>query len=211
MTRKGSLIVISGFSGVGKGTIVEYIRTKYEDYEVSVSCTTRAPRENEVNGREYYFISRDEFLAKREKNGFIESAEYCGNLYGSPRSFVEEKLAEGKRVILEIEIQGAMNIRSQYPDAVLIFIMPPSAAELIARLTGRATETQEQILHRVQRASHEAERIEDYDYIFVNDIVEDCAARIHDLVVKLEEAGTTHNTEFIEDIRSQINGYLKGE
>lgn len=211
MTRKGSLIVISGFSGVGKGTIVEYIRTKYEDYEVSVSCTTRAPRENEVNGREYYFISRDEFLAKREKNGFIESAEYCGNLYGSPRPFVEEKLAEGKRVILEIEIQGAMNIRSQYPDAVLIFIMPPSAAELIARLTGRATETQEQILHRVQRASHEAEGIEDYDYIFVNDIVEDCAARIHDLVVKLEEAGTTHNTEFIEDIRSQINGYLKGE
>ena len=211
MTRKGSLIVISGFSGVGKGTIVEYIRTKYEDYEVSVSCTTRAPRENEVNGREYYFISRDEFLAKREKNGFIESAEYCGNLYGSPRSFVEEKLAEGKRVILEIEIQGAMNIRSQYPDAVLIFIMPPSAAELIARLTGRATETQEQILHRVQRASQEAEGIEDYDYIFVNDIVEDCAARIHDLVVKLEEAGTTHNTEFIEDIRSQINGYLKGE
>ena len=211
MTRKGSLIVISGFSGVGKGTIVEYIRTKYEDYEVSVSCTTRAPRENEVNGREYYFISRDEFLAKREKNGFIESAEYCGNLYGSPRSFVEEKLAEGKRVILEIEIQGAMNIRNQYPDAVLIFIMPPSAAELIARLTGRATETQEQILHRVQRASHEAEGIEDYDYIFVNDIVEDCAARIHDLVVKLEEAGTTHNTEFIEDIRSQINGYLKGE
>lgn len=211
MTRKGSLIVISGFSGVGKGTIVEYIRTKYEDYEVSVSCTTRAPRENEVNGREYYFISRDEFLAKREKNGFIESAEYCGNLYGSPRPFVEEKLAEGKRVILEIEIQGAMNIRSQYPDAVLIFIMPPSAAELIARLTGRATETEEQILHRVQRASHEAEGIEDYDYIFVNDIVEDCAARIHDLVVKLEEAGTTHNTEFIEDIRSQINGYLKGE
>ena len=211
MTRKGSLIVISGFSGVGKGTIVEYIRTKYEDYEVSVSCTTRAPRENEVNGREYYFISRDEFLAKREKNGFIESAEYCGNLYGSPRPFIEEKLAEGKRVILEIEIQGAMNIRSQYPDAVLIFIMPPSAAELIARLTGRATETQEQILHRVQRASHEAEGIEDYDYIFVNDIVEDCAARIHDLVVKLEEAGTTHNTEFIEDIRSQINGYLKGE
>ena len=104
-----------------------------------------------------------------------------------------------------------MNIRNQYPDAVLIFIMPPSAAELIARLTGRATETQEQILHRVQRASHEAEGIEDYDYIFVNDIVEDCAARIHDLVVKLEEAGTTHNTEFIEDIRSQINGYLKGE
>jgi guanylate kinase len=211
VTRKGSLIVISGFSGVGKGTIVEYIRTKYEDYEVSVSCTTRAPRENEVNGREYYFISRDEFLAKREKNGFIESAEYCGNLYGSPRPFVEEKLAEGKRVILEIEIQGAMNIRNQYPDAVLIFIMPPSAAELIARLTGRATETQEQILHRVQRASQEAEGIEDYDYIFVNDIVEDCAARIHDLVVKLEEAGTTHNTEFIEDIRSQINGYLKGE
>ena len=133
MTRKGSLIVISGFSGVGKGTIVEYIRTKYEDYEVSVSCTTRAPRENEVNGREYYFISRDEFLAKREKNGFIESAEYCGNLYGSPRPFIEEKLAEGKRVILEIEIQGAVNIRNQYPDAVLIFIMPPSDEELERR------------------------------------------------------------------------------
>ena len=211
MTKKGTLIVISGFSGVGKGSIVKQIKNTYEDYEVSVSCTTREPRDYEANGREYYFISREEFLARRTENGFIESAEYCGNLYGSPRPFVEEKLAEGKRVILEIEIQGAMNIRRQYPDAILLFIMPPSAQELLARLTGRATETEEQILRRVQRASQEAEGIEDYDYIFVNDIVADCAARIHDLVLKLEEAQTVHNMEFIEDIRGQINGYLKGE
>ena len=211
MTRKGTLIVISGFSGVGKGSIVKHITQTYEDYEVSISCTTRPPRENEVDGREYYFITREEFLKRREENGFIESAEYCGNLYGSPRPFVEKKLSEGKRVILEIEIQGAMNIRRQYPDAILLFIMPPSADELIARLTGRATETAEQIRHRVERASEEAEGIEDYDYIFVNDIIAECAERIHELVVKLEEAKTTHNKEFIADIRGQINGYLKGE
>ena len=129
MAKKGSLIVISGFSGVGKGTVVKKMVAEY-GYSLSVSATTRAPREGEVDGREYYFKSVDEFRNLIDYNGFIEWAQYVENYYGTPRKFVEDEMAKGHDVILEIEVQGAMNVREQYPDAILIFITAPSAKEL---------------------------------------------------------------------------------
>ena len=144
MAKKGSLIVISGFSGVGKGTVVKKMVAEY-GYSLSVSATTRAPREGEVDGREYYFKSVDEFRNLIDYNGFIEWAQYVENYYGTPRKFVEDEMAKGHDVILEIEVQGAMNVREQYPDAILIFITAPSAKGLRERLAGRGTESEEVI------------------------------------------------------------------
>ena len=152
MDKKGNLIVLSGFSGVGKGTVSKKLVQKY-GYALSVSATTRSPREGEVHGREYYFLDREEFLASIEKNGFIEYAMYVNNYYGTPRSYVEEKLSQNQSVILEIEVQGALSIKEQYPDAILIFITAPSVAELKDRLTNRGTKVEEcvdQIHHIVE-------------------------------------------------------------
>ena len=156
MAKKGSLIVISGFSGVGKGTVVKKMVAEY-GYSLSVSATTRAPREGEVDGREYYFKSVDEFRNLIDYNGFIEWAQYVENYYGTPRKFVEDEMAKGHDVILEIEVQGAMNVREQYPDAILIFITAPSAKGLRERLAGRGTESEEVIDKRMQRAVEESE------------------------------------------------------
>ena len=168
MAKKGSLIVISGFSGVGKGTVVKKMVAEY-GYSLSVSATTRAPREGEVDGREYYFKSVDEFRNLIDYNGFIEWAQYVENYYGTPRKFVEDEMAKGHDVILEIEVQGAMNVREQYPDAILIFITAPSAKGLRERLAGRGTESEEVIDKRMQRAVEESEDMQQYDYIVVND------------------------------------------
>ena len=139
MKKSGVLTVISGFSGVGKGTIVKKLVAK-EGYALSISATPRTPREGEVHGREYFFLTREEFRSMIESNGLIEWAEYVSNFYGTPKAYVEERLAEGQDVILEIEPQGALKVKRQYPEAVLIFIVPPTAKELEARLIGRGTE-----------------------------------------------------------------------
>ena len=139
MEKKGNLIVISGFSGAGKGTVVKKLVEKY-GYSLSVSATTRAPREGEIDGKDYYFKSVSDFQNLIDYNGFIEWAMYVENYYGTPRKFVEDEMAKGNDVILEIEVQGAMNIKSQYPDAILIFITAPDVATLKERLTGRGTE-----------------------------------------------------------------------
>ena len=134
MTRKGILIVVSGFSGAGKGTLMKELVRTYENYALSVSMTTRSPRPGEEEGKEYFFVSEEEFKEKLEQDGLIEYANYCGNYYGTPRAYVEEQLEKGKDVILEIEIQGALKIKEKFPTAILIFVIPTESTELIKRL-----------------------------------------------------------------------------
>ena len=181
MKRAGVLSVISGFSGVGKGTIVKKLVEK-EGYALSVSATSRAPRQGEVHGREYFFLTREEFHSMIENNGLIEWAEYVSNFYGTPREYVEERLAGGEDVILEIEPQGALKVKVQYPEAVLIFIVPPNAKELENRLIGRGTEETETIKKRLKRAAEETAFIENYEYIVINDDLEDAVSDIHHII-----------------------------
>ena len=205
INRKGIIIVVSGFSGAGKGTLMKALTGKYDNYALSVSATTRNPRPGEVNGREYFFVSNEEFEKLIEENGLIEHAGYVDHYYGTPRKFVEDKLSEGIDVILEIEIQGALQIKEQYPDAVLLFVMPPSAAELEKRLRGRGTETEEVILQRLKRAREESVGIEKYDYLVINDDLEQCTERLHNII---EAAHSTpqRNLDFIDTIREELNG-----
>ncbi len=206
MTVKGSLVVVSGFSGVGKGSVMKSLISRYEGYALSVSATTREPRPGEVEGREYFFISRDEFLEMIENDELVEYASYCDNYYGTPRRFVTQKLEQGQDVLLEIEIQGALKIKKQFPEALLIFIMPPSVDELMNRLLSRGTESEEAICKRIERAVEEAGGIEDYDYIYINDRIDDCADRMNELI-RAQRNRTSRNSRFIEEIRQQISHY----
>ena len=181
MKRVGVLSVISGFSGVGKGTIVKKLVEK-EGYALSISATSRAPRQGEVHGREYFFLTREEFHSMIENDGLIEWAEYVNNFYGTPSEYVEERLAGGEDVILEIEPQGALKVKAQYPEAVLIFIVPPNAKELENRLVGRGTEEAETIKKRLKRAAEETSFIENYEYIVINDDLEDVVSDIHHII-----------------------------
>ena len=174
MDKKGALIIISGFSGAGKGTLVKRLISDYDRFALSISMTTRAPREGEVNGREYFFVTKEEFEKTIAEDGLLEHACYVGNYYGTPRAYVEEQMAAGKDVILEIEVQGAVQIKAKFPEAILIFVTPPSVAELERRLRGRGTETEEKIQGRLTRAKEEVEFIPDYDFILVNDELEEC-------------------------------------
>ena len=156
MKRKGILIVVSGFSGAGKGTLMKKLMEEYDNYALSISMTTRNPRPGEEDGREYFFVTKEQFEEKIGQDGLVEYASYCDNYYGTPRVYVEQQLEAGKDVILEIEIQGALKIKEKFPTALLLFVMPPSAKELRRRLTGRGTETQEVIDQRMHRAMEEA-------------------------------------------------------
>ena len=202
---KGRLIVISGFSGAGKGTVVKKLLEKY-NYSLSISATTRAPREGEVDGREYYFKTVDEFKSLIDYNGLIEWAQYVDNYYGTPRKFVEDEIAEGKNVILEIEVQGAMNIKSQYPNAILIFISTKDIETLHERLAGRGSETEEVIQKRIKRASEEAESMESYEYIVINDDLDTCVDAVHSIVVS-ETCRKENNTQFLIDIKKELEAY----
>lgn len=205
MDRQGILIVVSGFSGAGKGTIMKELLRRYEQYALSISATTRAPREGEKEGREYFFKSREAFEQMIADGELIEYACYVGNYYGTPRAYVEEKLSEGRDVILEIEIQGALAIKKQYPDAVLLFVVPPSAEELRRRLSGRGTETAEVIDKRLRRAAEEAQGIEAYDYLLINDDLETCVKELHAIIDAAHHA-PVRNEEFIEKIRQELGG-----
>ena len=205
MIRKGILIVVSGFSGAGKGTLVKRLVGQYDNYALSVSATTRQPRAGEQDGREYFFLQKEQFEQKIAENGLIEYACYCDNYYGTPREYVEGQLRDGKDVILEIEIQGALKIREQYHDALLLFVMPPSAEELRRRLVGRGTETEEVINKRMRRAAEEAQGIEEYDYIVVNDDLETCVGELHKIILAAHNT-PDRNKEFIENIREELEG-----
>ena len=209
MEKKGILIVISGFSGAGKGTLVKALIKMYHNYALSVSMTTRKPREGERDGVEYFFTDTEGFEETIRQGGLIEYAQYCGNYYGTPKDYVERQLQAGNNVILEIEIQGALKIKEKFPESLLIFVTPPGAEELKRRLVSRGTESEEVIAKRLARASEESEGIEAYDYIVVNDDLGTCVEEVHQLVEASRRAPVRREA-FIEEIRNQLKAFAKG-
>ena len=210
MKKQGTLVVVSGFAGTGKGTVMKELLGRYDSYALSISATTRNPRPGEVDGREYFFKTKEEFEQMIKEDAFVEYACYVGNYYGTPKKYVEEQLAEGKDVILEIEIQGALNIKSQFPDALLLFVAPPSADVLKQRLVGRGTETEDVIEQRLARAVEESKGIENYDYLVVNDDLDECVETVHQMI---QTAGwkMSRRAADVEELRKQINKFSKGE
>lgn len=207
---KGVLTVVSGFSGAGKGTVMKRLLEKYENYALSISVTTRKPREGERDGIEYFFRTREEVEAMIQEDQLLEHAEYVGNYYGTPRFYVEDMLSQGKNVILEIEIQGAMKIKEKIPEAVLVFVTPPTIEELRSRLIGRGTETADVIASRLRRAAEESEGMNNYDYILINDQVEDCVDQLHQIILS-ERCRAQRNEELINTIQEEARIFMKGD
>ncbi len=201
---RGIIVVVSGFSGTGKGTLMKRLIAQYDNYTLSVSMTTRKPREGEVDGREYFFTTDENFERLIEENRLIEHAGYCGHYYGTPRDFVDRMLAQGRDVILEIEIQGALQVKKLYPDAVLLFITAPDMGELRRRLEKRGTETPEVIAERLRRAREEARVIGQYDYLLVNDDLARCTRQMHE-VIRAAHAAPARNRELIGRIVRELN------
>lgn len=183
---------------------------EYDSYALSVSMTTRKPRSGEEEGVSYFFVDQENFKRAIEQDGLVEYACYCGNYYGTPRAWVEEQMESGKDVILEIEIQGALKVKKKFPDALLLFVMPPSARELKRRLSGRGTETEEVIAGRLERAVQEAEGIENYDYIVINDDLDECALQMHEIITAAHRR-PEHCMEFVNQLKEELNALLKGE
>ena len=207
--NKGILTVVSGFSGAGKGTIMKALMQAHsETYALSISATTRAPRTGERDGIEYFFKSREAFEQMIADDALVEYAEYVGNYYGTPKAYVEEQLARGKDVILEIEIQGALKVRRQFPDALLLFVTPPSAEVLKNRLIGRGTETMDVIEHRLARALEEAEGLEEYDYLVVNDVLEEAVREVHE-IIQNEHYRVARNADKIREMRNELKGFTR--
>ncbi len=210
MNRKGMLVILSGFSGVGKGTVVHRLMEKYDTYALSISATTRKPREGEQDGREYHFKTNEAFEKLIEENRLIEYAGYCDHYYGTPRDFVDEQMALGRDVILEIELQGALKVKAQYPDAIMIYVMPPNAQALAQRLRGRGTEQEDVIRKRLARAVEESAQVDKYEYMVVNDDLEQCVEEVHRLIMSQHQR-ISRNMDFVEKIRRDLNGIAKGE
>ncbi|MCI6889788.1 MAG: guanylate kinase [Ruminococcus sp.] len=196
--NKGLLIVVSAPSGCGKGTILSEV-LKDDRFYYSVSATTRSPRLGEVNGVTYHFITKQDFEERIKNNAMLEYAEYCGNYYGTPKKEIDEMREHGKNVILEIEVQGAMKVREICPDAVFIFVLPPSVAELERRLKKRATETDDVIAQRVSQARSEIELARKYDYVVVNAALED-AINDFKAVIKAEELKVSNAQDLIDEV-----------
>ena len=179
---EGKLVVISGFSGAGKGTVIRRLMEQNKGYALSVSMTTRQPRKGETDGVEYHFVKNEVFEELIRQDGFLEHAGYVDHYYGTPRAFVEENMAAGRNVLLEIEVQGAMQIREKYPDAILAFVTPPTAQELKNRLFGRKTESEEKAMGRLRRAAEEAFSIPEYPYLIINEDVDACAQSLQSVI-----------------------------
>lgn len=210
MADRGILVVVSGFSGAGKGTLMKRLMEKYDNYALSVSATTRAPRPGEEHGREYFFHTKKEFEELILEDALIEYAQYVDNYYGTPKAYVEKQLNMGKDVILEIEIQGALKVKKKMPNTLLLFVTPPSAEELKRRLVDRGTESMEVIESRLSRASEEAEGMLEYDYILINDVIEDCVDNMHNIIQSQHDA-VKNRQEFIKEITEEIAVFKKGE
>ncbi len=204
-SREGLLLVVSGPAGVGKGTLNKTLLERHADMKLSVSATTRAPRPGEIEGIHYFFKTEEEFKAMIERDEFLEYMHvFETNYYGTPRSFVEEQLSRGIDVILEIDVQGAMKVKKAFPHAVMIFIAPPSMAELKSRLIGRGTETVEQVEKRFATASKEVSMIPEYDYVVVNDVVEMALARM-EAIVAAEKCKVSRSSALL----SKLEGGMK--
>lgn len=211
MKKKGILTVVSGFSGSGKGTIMKQLLEEHPDiYALSISATTRAPRNGETHGKEYFFVSKEEFEQMIEEDALIEYAQYVNHYYGTPKDYVQRQLGQGKDVILEIEIQGALKVKEAFPDTLLLFVSPPSAEELKNRLVGRGTEDKSVIDMRLSRACQEAQGVENYDYFVVNDDLSECVQQVHS-IIQSEHARVGKNQELIEMIRTELKCFAKGE
>lgn len=207
MADRGLLIVISGPSGAGKGTICSNIRGEMPNLVYSVSMTTREPRVGEKEGINYFFRTKEEFEQLIREDGLIEYAQYVENYYGTPRKYVEEQLAAGKDVILEIEIQGAMKIREKFPDTLLVFVCPPSMGELKNRLVGRGTETLDVINGRLRRAVEESKGMDKYDYLLINDDLEECVDTLHE-TIRCERMRASRNHDFVSRIQKEAEAFL---
>ncbi len=196
---KGSLIVFSGPSGCGKGTVLkEFFATGGEAF-LSVSATTRSPRAGEEHGVHYFFLSKEEFEEKLKNNEILEHTTYCGNYYGTPRGPVYERLERGENVILEIEVEGALQIREKCPEAVLVFVMPPSLSELRRRLIGRQTEDIATVDRRMEAARREVKMAYQYDYVIVNDVVEEAAEELK-TILRAEALKTSNRKKLIDEV-----------
>ena len=210
MADRGILVVVSGFSGAGKGTLMKRLMEKYDNYALSVSATTRAPRPGEEHGREYFFHTKKEFEELILEDALIEYALYVNNYYGTPKAYVEKQLNMGKDVILEIEIQGALKVKKKMPNTLLLFVTPPSAEELKRRLVNRGTESMDVIESRLSRASEEAKGMSEYDYILINDVIEECVDNMHSIIQSQHDA-VKNRQEFIKEITEEIAVFKKGE
>ena len=207
MKKKGMLAVISGFSGAGKGTLMKKLMDNYDNYSLSISATTRAPRPGERDGVDYFFVTRERFLEMIKNDELLEYAQYVDNYYGTPKAYVEAEMKKGKDVILEIEIQGALKIRAKYPESVLIFITTPTAEELKKRLMHRGTESEEVIKRRLERAALEAVGVEAYDYILVNDDLDKTVKHLNYLIQD-QHMRASQQLEFLEQFQKELRTVL---
>ena len=207
MSKRGTLVVVSGFSGAGKGTLMNKLLDEHDNYALSISATTRQPRDGEVDGREYFFKTVAEFEELIEQDALIEYAKYVCHYYGTPIDYVETQLAKGKDVILEIEIQGALKIKEKFADTLMVFVVPPSIKELEQRLVMRGTECEEVISSRIERAVEEAKGMSGYDYILVNDDVDTCAEEMHQ-VIQGDKDSVKNNKDLIKGIQDELINYI---
>ena len=210
MADRGILIIVSGFSGAGKGTVMKRIMNDYNNYALSISATTRNPRAGEENGREYFFKTVEEFENMIANDQLIEYAQYVGNYYGTPKEYVESMLDQGKDVILEIEMQGAMKVKEKMPDTLLVFVTPPSAQELKNRLVGRGTEDMDTINARLKRANEEVYYMDKYDYLLINDDLDQCVKELHE-IIQSEHSRVSRNINKINFFREDLKIFSEGE
>lgn len=208
---KGLIIVLSGFSGAGKGTIMKHLLKSHpSEYHLSISATTRKKRPGEQEGREYFFKSKEEFQSMIDNDELLEYASFNDRSYGTPKSYVEELINDGKDVILEIEVQGALQVKEKFPEALLLFVTPPSAAVLKERLLGRGTEEPEVVAQRMAISSKESYLMDNYDYLIINDMLDESVSKVHN-IIQCEHARTTRNGDSIKKMQEELKEFSKGE
>lgn len=208
LKTRGQLVVISGPSGCGKDTVVREVLKTNKDTWLSVSCTSRNPRPKEVDGKDYYFLTKEQFIKKIDKGELLEFAEYAGNYYGTPKDVIEEKLDAGIDVILVIEIQGALKIKEKLDDTIFIFILPPSMRELKKRLDGRNTETKEAMFKRFQSAYQEINTVNKYNYVVINDEVEEACKKVNAILISERSRVDRIEETFLNSLEEEIHEIL---